>query len=499
MNFCRLTATILAIITILAAAARGEALPPDKEENTVFTFWPLIDYRENPTQKTSRLSLLGPLISFDRTGEETTTALRPLLHTSTDNKTGNSASYYAYPLASSESTPDVSRFQLLHLLQKDVFRKAEPADAERKFMFFPFIINGASKKYGPYTSVFPLYGDIYERFWRDEYHYVLFPLYSRTVKKGTTNYNLLWPFFSRTVGEKETGFQFWPLYGHAEKDGVYSSTFALWPIFSKETRGLDTDNPSSRFNIFPLYSEFDSTYIRSRTWLWPFFGHSTNSRENEEEWDILWPFWLTVRGEKRNITKFLPFYSDEESRDATRNWYLWPLYRIDTMQSTVYRQERQKLLYFLYSDRTESWAVDGKSRRRTAMWPLFVYNRDADDNMSLTLPAPVEPILDKEGIEKSWAPLWRVYVQNWNGRGDSSLSLFWNLYWHENSSESVAWELFPLCSYRGAKESTEIKLLKGLLAYRGESDRGSFSLFWLPLDFTWGDKSPQPIPGESKP
>ena len=32
-------------------------------------------------------------------------------------------------------------------------------------------------------SVFPLYGDLYERFWRDEYHYVLFPLYGRTVKR----------------------------------------------------------------------------------------------------------------------------------------------------------------------------------------------------------------------------------------------------------------------------------------------------------------------------
>jgi hypothetical protein len=37
------------------------------------------------------------------------------------------------------------------------------------------------------------------------------------------------------------------------------------------------------------------------------------------------------------------------------------------------------------------------------------------------------------------------------------------------------------------------------LAYRGESDRGSFSLFWLPFGFTWGDKSPQPIHGESNP
>ena len=76
-------------------------------------------------------------------------------------------------------------------------------------MFFPFYISGTSKKYGPYTSVFPIYGDIYERFWRDEYHFVLFPLYGRTVKKGTTSRNYLYPFFNTIEGEKESGFHFW--------------------------------------------------------------------------------------------------------------------------------------------------------------------------------------------------------------------------------------------------------------------------------------------------
>ena len=44
---------------------------------------------------------------------------------------------------------------------------------------------------------------LYERFWRDEYHYVLFPLYGKTVKKGTTTRNYLYPFFSTISGEKE--------------------------------------------------------------------------------------------------------------------------------------------------------------------------------------------------------------------------------------------------------------------------------------------------------
>lgn len=484
---------------IMATAACAEDAPSGQDGVSSFTIWPLIDYRENPKEKSSRLSLLGPFISFEQKGEDSITAFRPLFFGESNHRTGTSSARYVYPLSSSENTPETSRFELLHIVQKDVFRKDESTAAESSFMFFPFIISGESKKYGPYTSIFPLYGDIYERFWKDEYHYVLFPLYSRTVKKGTTNYNLLYPFFTVTTGDKESGFSFWPLYGHRAKEGVYSSTFVLWPIYLSEKRGLDTDNPSTRFNLFPLYSSFESSQFSSQTWLWPFFGHSTDNRKKEEEWDYLWPIWLTVRGEKRTITKFLPFYSEERSPDSSKDWYLWPLYRTDSVQSSVYRQERQRLLYFLFSDRVESWAVDDKSRRRTTLWPLFVYTRDTEDNASITLPAPVEPILDRDGIEKNWAPLWRLYSHQWNSSGDSSLSIIWNLYWHEKSRDDLAWEIFPLLKYKSTKQATELKILKGLVEYREKPESSTLSLFWLPLGFNLGSNELKQATDESNP
>lgn len=464
------------------SAATAAPLP---EQDAMITIWPLVDYRENRLTKSSRLSLLGPLLSFDKQSDETISALRPLFHTTNDRHSPSSYSYYLYPLASSETTPDVSRMQLLQLFQKNTFRKAEPAETEHEFMLFPLIISGESKQHGPYTSIFPLYGDLYGRFYRDEHHYVLFPLYSRTVNKGTTNYNFLWPFFSVTRGENESGFQLWPLYGQASKEGSYNSRFALWPIYSAEERGLNSDNPTHRFTLFPLYSAFDSATVTSRTFLWPFFGYWSDRKENEEGRDYLWPFWLTVSGEKRNIFRLLPFYSDERAPDSTKNWYLWPFFRTDTMQSSLYRQESLSVLFFLFSDRVESWAVDDKSRRRTALWPLFVYSRDVDDSMSLTLPALIEPVLDRDGIEKVWAPLWRVYVQKWNSHGDSSLSLFWNLYWHDRSKDSRGWELFPLVRQRSAPSFFELQILKGLINYSENGSRNRLSILWLPFGIDW--------------
>ena len=482
----RLLLTIFFTVLLLTAAdlfAANEIQLPGQD--AMITIWPLLDYRENSAKKSSKLSILGPIFSFDRTAEDETTAFRPLFHSAADRDATRNFSYYLYPVATSETTPDVSRIEILQLIQKNIFRKAEPEEKERQSLLFPFIITGESKKYGPYTSVFPLYGDIYERFWRDEYHYVLFPIYGRTVKKGTTNYNFLWPFFSVTRGDKESGFRFWPLYGQASKEGSYNSKFVLWPIYTQEEHGLDTSEPSHRLTIFPLYASFDSPSVSSRTWLWPFFGYSTDSKKDEEERDYLWPLWLTVTGSKRNVTKFLPFYSDERSEDSTKNWYLWPFYRNDTMQSPQYRQERDKVLFFLFSNTVESWSQDGKERRRTALWPLFLYNSSPDGEKRLTLPAPVESILDREGIEILWAPLWRIYVQQWNEQGDSSLSLFWNLYWHDRSKDSLGWELFPLYRQRSAPSFLEVQILKGLINYSESSSRRRLSLFWLPFGFDW--------------
>ena len=192
-------------------------------------------------------------------------------------------------------------------------------------MLFPFYISGTSKTYGPYTSVFPVYGDIYERFWRDEYHYVLFPVYGKTVKKGTATSNYLYPFFSTTEGDRESGFQFWPLYGQSAKEGVYSKRFVAWPFYLQEKSGLDTDNPASKVYLLPLYATTDSPMSTSRYYLWPFFGYKSDREGKQEERDYFWPFIRTIRGENRTLDSYLPVYSRDVSKETRKRWIFWPV------------------------------------------------------------------------------------------------------------------------------------------------------------------------------
>ena len=118
-----------------------------------------------------------------------------------------------------------------------------------------------------------------------------------------------------------------------------------------------------------------------------------------------------------------------------------------------------------------------------------MFNRDTRGVSSLAVPAPVEPVLDREGIERSWAPFWRLYQQKWNDSGDSAVSFLWNLYWHERRGNALAYELFPLLSYRSELKLTDLRVFKGLVRFRESDGRKGLSFFWLPLGFHWGEEA----------
>jgi hypothetical protein len=479
------TFTMVFLLAFFAAAplfAETEKEP----EGAIFTLWPFIDYRESPREGFSNLSILGPLIKYQRRGDDREIAVRPFLYDRSNLHDGTDESEYLYPVAASATSPDAGNIQVMDLYQKNVYRKDDEGKKEEGTMLFPFYVKGSSPKYGPYTSVFPFYGDLYERFWRDEYHYVMFPIYGRTVKNGTTTRNFLYPLFSLTEGEKESGFQLWPLYGQSEKDGAYSKRFLLWPFFLKETSGLDTDNPTRRFYLLPLYAAIDSPKSSSRYYMWPFFGRRSDADGKEEEMDYFWPFWRTIRGEKRTLDSYLPFYSLDVRAETRKRWIMWPLFKHEEMNSEVFCREKNRFLYFLYTDDRQSWPRAEGEKLRSALWPFFVYNKNPRGIKSVGVPALLEPILDKEGVERNWAPLWRIYHQKWNDKGDSAVSFLWNLYWHERRGPDLAFEFFPFLGYRSEKQITDLRIIKGLVRFKDDAGEKALSFFWLPFGLHWG-------------
>jgi hypothetical protein len=457
-------------------------------EPTVFTLWPVVDYRSAPAAGYRSIHSLGPFLKHETKGAETEYAFRPFFYRAFDDA-GSSQTEVLYPVMTIKSHPDSTRVNILQLFSHD-FGSRESGSTNR-FYLFPFLFYGApDEEQDGYFAFFPFAGKMYNWFGRDEIHFFLFPLYGQTHRQDRQIDNLLWPFFARVSGREESGYKFWPIYGQSEKTGHYRKSFFLWPIFFSEDLELETDTPVRRRAAFPFYMSIDSAEKSEQFVLWPFFSERVDNVQNYTEWNFPWPLIRVTRGETRYGYRLLPFRSDETVEANRKRWYLWPVYKIEDTQTEKFERRRDRVLYFLYSDMREEWYQTGEEKRRVALWPLFGYSR-AKGVSHFHVFALLEPFFPaNNAIERSWAPLWRIYQQKWDQRGNRIISLFWNLYWQEKRDQAIAWELFPLLEYQQTgSEEIDFRILKGLLRYQSGQDGKSLKLFYLPWGLSWSGEA----------
>lgn len=456
------------------------------EEAQILTVWPLADYRSSPDVDYASLNLLGPIINYERKGGEREFSLRPLYFRAWDENA--SYSEFLYPVASRKSEPGNTFFQGLHLLNYDFGSRTKGSDNE--FMLFPFVFYGKTEERGSYFALFPAGGKIYDKFGRDEMRFALFPLYGWTKKNDRTITNIVWPVYARIRGKNESGLKLWPLYGHSRKKGVYRKNFYLWPVGFRYDTGLDTENPTYLRTVFPFFVGKESPLESSRTYLWPFFSHTENRRKDYEEWNFPWPLVRITHGIDREGKRFLPFYADERSWNQRKRWFLWPVYKIEEIHTETLSRRRDRILYFLYSNLEETvFDEPGPRKKRVALWPLFTYEQVKGVSRFHTL-SLLEPFFpEKDGFERNWSPLWRLYQRKWDKHGNEISSLFWNLYWKEKRGPNLIMEVFPFVFYkRETGRGTDFKLLKGLVRFRNDGEGKRLNLFYLPWAVPLGQK-----------
>lgn len=449
------------------------------DDGSIFTLWPVVDYRSSPQNKFSSLGLGGPLVRYEKAEKRSRFALRPLYYRETEEN-GDIESDLLYPLMTYRSRENEKSFQFLHLLTID-----DTVKEGSNFMLFPFLFYNNPPQGEGYFAFFPLGGKILNRFGRDRIEFALFPLYSQTEIKGKQTTNLLWPFFSLIKGEDESGWAFWPIYGTSEKKGVYRRNFFLWPFFFRADEQLDSTYPLHTRAFFPFFYFADSAVRTDHTYLWPFFSHIEDNRKDFEEWNFPWPIFRIIDGKDRQMLRLLPFYSDDLTEKYHTRWLLWPLYKNDENFTPTFTSRRERVLYFLYSNTREQLVGEDKpQKQRIDLWPLFTYEEKMGLAHFSTL-ALLEPFFPgNEQIERNWSPLWRIYQRRWDHAGNEASSFLWNLYWKERRGDSLVFEIFPLIFYRNEKnlQKFELSLLKGLYRYKKESDQACSYLFYLP----WG-------------
>jgi hypothetical protein len=440
----RLSGNVIAKCTFFAMLFLGaEAMA----ETNSFHSGPLFDEFDLTLAPGHRKEAAGPFF-YNETRETTRTwAIPPFFSYSTDPKLDWTEYDVLYPVLSYDRFGDQYRWHLAQLWSW----AGGPSQTEterRRFTLFPIYFQQRSSDPAEnYTAVFPFYGHLQNRLFRDEIFFVMFPVYGQSRKKDVVTDNYLYPLFHLRHGNGLSGWQFWPLAGYEHKDMTrqtnrfgdletvpgHDKTFALWPLYYREVTGLGTPNVSVEQGVMPFYTTQRSLLRDSTTVIWPLFSKVDDREKDYREWDAPWPLVVFADGPGKTTRRVWPFFSHAQSTNLESSFYMWPVYKFNRLKSDPLDRQRTRLLFYVYSDTIEKNTETGKASRRRDFWPLYAYREEMDGSTRLQVLAVVEPLLPtSKSIERNYSQLWSLWRDERNPRtGASSQSLLWNLYRRE--------------------------------------------------------------------
>ena len=392
-----------------------------------------------------RTEAAGPFFYSEQKESQRQIAVPPLFSRTLDPDVESEEIDILYPLLTYDRFGGEYRFQILQLF---AFSGGETQDENqnRHFTLFPIYFQQRSKiPEFNYTAVFPFYGTLKNRLFRDEIHFVGFPFYARTVKKDVVTSNYVYPIFHLRHGDAMNGWQFWPLVGMEHKQitqrtnrydemeivGGYEKLFVLWPIFLKNTTGLGTEAPARELSVLPLFTTQHSPTRDSFTAPWPLGLTVVDDREKKyHEVGCPWPFIVFARGEGKNTSRVWPLFSEASTTNLQSRFYLWPVYKYNRFYSPPLERERTRILFFLYSDLRQKNLDTSEQLHRVDFWPFYTFRRDFEGKQRLQILALLEPFLpNNKSVERDYSPIWSLWRSEKNPNAKaSSQSLLWNLY-----------------------------------------------------------------------
>jgi hypothetical protein len=448
-------------------------------------WWPLAVTRPaDAAGRPAQTELAGPLFSHTLAAEMATISLRPL-YTRFEPATGGPPHWHIlYPIFNYYERPDGASWHLLNLVSGG--REREPG--RLRFEVFPllFIDRHAAAPERDSLALWPLGGTLQGRLWRDRIDFVGWPLFVRTQRGDERRTHTPWPFIQRLDGPHSRGFGLWPLYGAFERDGVYRRKWALWPLFYHYETGLDQAVPYVRSGFWPLHHSESAAGLRSDTWLWPFFGHTREwaPRPEYRETRYLWPFIVQGRGGERHVNRLLPLYAHETRPGWEKNWYLWPLLKVERFTGEPVRREQRSLLFFVFRDELQSAPamadMPAFAARRGHLWPLAGWWNDGAERRQFQALDPLGVFFPGNAVvRENWSPLFALYRYDQRG-GSVRHSLLWNLVVvrHEAATGGGAFHLGPLFEVVGDGESGSWQVLKGLFGASRGPDGRRLRLLW---------------------
>jgi hypothetical protein len=476
---CLFAFTLLLFLFFIPILTKAE------ERSISLNFWPLFQYTSDTEEGVTEIDGLGPFFSWRKDPARKQWGIRPILNWTEQETEPLKRLEFLYPFGKYQIKEGEKKGYLFLLSQY----REEEFDSKKKwdFQFFPFFI-GETEDGRDYGGLFPIFGTLYERYGKDEIRFYLWPIYGASTAEGARTTTLLWPFFSFTKGEKKRGCRFWPIYGRKEEIGVSDTEFFLWPIFIKQRKGLDTDDPVEDRMIFPFYVSRESKRSESKTYLWPLFSHSIDRTTNFEKWDFPWPFFQTLKGENLKGIRIFPFYGDKSREGEMRRIFiLYPLYQLQEDRIGDVQEKTTRILLF---NRIRSGEDNQglEKERSLRIWPFFDYEKDETGHQTLSF-FYLFPFKD-EGFERNLFPLFRIFRWEKDPGKRTSTNLLWGFFKRMKKVEKSrpgeeidSWEIAHLVGMRKEKGSKTLSFLKGLFRYQSDEEAIHLRIFFLPLHF----------------
>ncbi len=408
---------------------------PDAAEPAVsrlartFTLAPLFNWNHEPAVENVSWECLYPVITYDRYGPEW----------------------------------QVQVFQLLRFTGG----ATQDAATTRSFTLVPFFWfrRSAGDPTLNYGAVWPFYGTLQKRLFRDEVRFVLWPAYVQTRRRDVVTDNYLVPFVHIRRGEGLHGWQVWPFYGtehkavttrtngfgEVETVAGHATRFVLWPFYSAADLGVGSTNPITQRTLLPFYSRQTSPAKDRALYAWPFGPVLVEDRERDyRQVSFLFPVFSFARGPGKQAVRVWPLFGTTRYPQAQSHFAAWPLYHRKSTQSETHERRTTRVAFFLYTDLETRDRRTGRVDRRSDLWPLFAARRDGAGNERFQMLALLEPLLPvNDSIRRLYSPLWTLWRSEYRpATGTRTRALLWNLYREERRPASKKCSLlFGLFQY----------------------------------------------------
>jgi hypothetical protein len=480
------------ILLGLLATAIARAQATDREEN----LWPVRVTHAGPAG-TDFWSGAGPFLFWKPNADiygNTAFGFRPFWLRVNTREGDFRGAYFLYPLFSYTTDDTNYKWSVFELIRFWDRRKSAGAptsiyDQRQEFEVFPFWFHRDSPDpERSHRGLFPIYGNVKNKYSYARFSWALFPLYFESEKRGSITTYTPWPIIRRTHGAAH-GWGVWPLFNYVDRPGVSRHETYLWPLGFNATWFPDPDEPTGTpprraIGALPFYARSTGPGFISEDFLWPFFGYYNGTQPVAyKERRYFWPLMVQGRGENKYVNRFAPFYTHSIKKGYDKRWYLWPLVRHAKWTDANVERTRTQFLWWFYwnEDQRPAGRPNDPAAKLTHVWPLFSNWDDGRGRKQWQVFSPFDVFLARNQVVRQiWTPFASIVRHEQRAPGDERTSLFWNaITWErQTAQERSEWHVGPLLGVTREGGEQRVAIGNGLLSFRRAAGSG-WRMLWL--------------------